>query len=361
MAGLKIKGGKVKSIAGLKSSLKKGGGSQYLARVPADDSLTVRFLTEPEGEWVEYMEHYDAVRKFYPCTESGCPGCAEGDFPSKRFLANALDVAEGKVIPLAMPKTLAASVMKKYEKYGTLLDRDYELTREGSGFDTTYDSVPEAPTKMNLKRFDLIDLTAMLQSQLDMADNAGSDDDDDDDDEPVAKKTKKFVPKKPAAVEDDDDDDEDEDEEPVKKPAARKKAVAKKPVAVDEDEDEDEDEEDETPTRASLSKMTLVALKAQAKEAGSTVADLKGLDKDAIIDLILGESEDEEEAEPDDDDDDESLSEEDLRNMSLAEVKKVARELGIKIKPGTPKDEIVELILDMAAEDDDEDGDEPPF
>lgn len=342
-----IRGGKVKSIATLKSSMKKGGGSGYLSRVPADGAITVRFLTEPD-EWVTYFEHYDSVRKFYPCTDD-CPGCTEGDRPSARYLANVVDISETRVIPLVMPKSMAASVLKKYDKYATLLDRDYELSRSGTGLDTEYDVTPEPPTKMNLDRFDSVDLMELLEEQLEMADSAKSSDDDEDE-EPTPRARKKATASPKASEPEDDDEDIDED-----------------------DEDESDDGESDYWTRDQLDGKSLAELKQIAKDLEWTAADIKGLDVDGLIDLIVGESdEDEDEDEEDDsedlsdddsdedeDSDDSDLTEDDLRSMSLTEVKKVARELGVRFKPGTSKDDIVDLILDAAAEDDDDE--EVPF
>lgn len=223
MAGA-IKGGKVKGLKALKASLKKGGNAGYLQRVPADSPLTVRFLTEPT-EWIEFFEHYDDVRKFYPCTDD-CPGCLEGETPSKRYLVNALDVAETKVIPLVLPKTLASSIMKKYDRFNTLLDRDYELSREGTGFDTEYDAIPEPVTPIKLSRFEPLDLMEVLEGQL------GSDDDEDEDVKPVKRAAKKTTgTKRPVKPAPDDEDDEDDDEESgldefAKKP--RTKTLVKK-------------------------------------------------------------------------------------------------------------------------------------
>lgn len=369
-----IKGGKVKSIASLKASMKKGGsGSAYLTRVPADATLTVRFLTEPDDEnngWVNYFEHYDSVRKFYPCS-SECPGCMEGDRPSQRYLANALDVAEGKVVPLVMPKSMAASILKKYEKYATLLDRDYELSRSGTGLDTEYDVTPEPPSKMNLTRFDLIDLWDILKDQLAQAEGSNaSPDDDDDDDAPAPKRVSKSAPKSvvEAIIGDDDDEDADEDEDDeVYANGGSGAAVLE--ADVDEDEDTDDSDDDgEYMTRDDYMEMSLAELKAIAKDdVGFTVAELRGKDKDAIIDMLLEATEEElsgdDDADSDDDADEEELTEDDLRAMSLAEVKNVAREIGVRVKAGTSKDDIVDLILDAAAGDDDDDDDdeEVPF
>lgn len=292
-----IRGGKVQSIAGLKASLKKGGGgsSQYLTRIPADGSLTVRFLTEPDDGWIEYYEHYDQTRKFYPCSDD-CSGCAEGDRPSSRYLANALDVAEGRVVPLVLPKSVATSLEKKYSKYATLLDRDYEISRTGTGLDTEYDVTPEPPTKMNLTRFDPIDLWELLETQLELATGAS------------------------ASSADDDDDDE----------------------IVDDEVDDDEDVADANP-RSHYMSLPLAELKKVAKKKVGDDVDLNGRDKDAVIDLIVGDSSDDEESG--------EVTEAELRQMSLAQLKTLARELNVRVKTGAAREEIIDLILDTAAED----------
>ncbi len=179
MAG-SIRGGKVKSIGSLKASLRKGGGNQYFTRV-SEDGLTVRFLTEPD-EWVEFFEHYDDVRKFYPCTDD-CEGCRDGSKPSKRYLTNAVDTTEGKVVPLLLAKSAASQVIKKFDRFNTILDRDYIIVREGTGFDTEYDVTPEAPSKMNLSRFELLDLWELLESQITGDDTDVADDEEAEEEE----------------------------------------------------------------------------------------------------------------------------------------------------------------------------------
>lgn len=330
-----IKGGKVKSIALLKSSLKKGaGGSQYLSRVPADDSLTVRFLTEPT-EWITYFEHYDQVRKFYPCTDE-CPGCTEGERPSARYLCNALDVSETRVIPLVMPKSMAGSILKKYEKYATILDRDYELSRSGTGLDTEYDVTPEPPTKMNIDRFDLIDLMAILEGQLEMADSTTSDEEDEEEDAPKPS-GKKPARKTAAPVVDDEDEDEDEDEEEEDDAS---------------DEGDEEEEEESEYTAEILEGKSLKELRQMALDLEWTPEDIKGMDKDAIIEMIVEWAESDEEEE--EDDEEEELTEEELRAMSLGEVKTIAKEMGVRFKVGTSKDDIIDLIIDASESADDE-------
>ncbi len=183
-----IRGGVVGTHKALKAALKGGsGGADWLARVP-DGSHTYRFLTEPEA-WVKYWEHYiedrdQGTAPYLPCTED-CEYCAAGIRANKRFLANVVDISESKVAALVLPTSVATTLEKKYNKNGTLMDRDYEITREGSGLDTEYDVDAEMPTRMNLARFDLIDLWAALEAQISDGDDTDDDDEDDELPEPV--------------------------------------------------------------------------------------------------------------------------------------------------------------------------------
>ncbi len=231
---VKIRASAIKSAADLKKRLKKGGGGgAYLTRIPADGSITVRFLSEPDGPtWVEYFEHFNDAKKFFPCSDD-CDACREGDKPSKRFLTSAVDVQENKVAPLVVPASAMTSLNKKYEKYATLLDRDYEISRSGAGFDTEYEVTPEPPSKMNLARFDPLDLLSLLQSQLD-----GEEDEEDEDEAPNSKKGGKSRTRPSPPRDDDDgilDDEEDEDDDdapPRRKIAVKKNAVPKSTKAT---------------------------------------------------------------------------------------------------------------------------------
>lgn len=184
-----------------------------MTRVPQDSEITVRFLTEPD-EWVEFYQHYErGGRGYFTCVE----GC---DFqndkgkhvPSQRYVANALLVDEGRVVPLQMAMTLAEVLLRRYDKYHTLLDRDYELSSEGSGLDTKYDAVPGSMTEINLARYELVDLWESVEGTLDEDGNGSSKVDLDDAD---------------------DDEDDEEDEAPVRRRTStttRKTAPAKKTV-----------------------------------------------------------------------------------------------------------------------------------
>lgn len=215
--------GRIGSVKAMKKSLKKSG-SASVKNIPSEDSLTVRFLDDAE-DFHGYYEHY-VGGKYEPCVSDDCDGCNSDDPDEQRknfrYLANAYVVDDQKVWALKMPKSLVEMLMSYHGKYKTLLDRDYELSRTGSGKnDTKYMAVPDSPTPMKTKRFESkkFDLDDVL-SEL-----AGLNEDADDDDEPVSKKKKGS--KKSSAPWDDDDDDDDEPVAKKKSSAVKKKTTVK--------------------------------------------------------------------------------------------------------------------------------------
>lgn len=155
--------------------------------------------------------------------------------------------------------------------------------------------------------------------------------------------------------EEDADDDEDEDDEDADESADS--------ADDEEDEDEEDDEDDEESdeyTREDLEDLTLAALKKVAKEEFEVApADLKGLDKDGVLDLLF---EDDEESDDEDDDEDEAEEDEEepytkdeLDDMSLSDLKQIASDWELKIKAGARQSTYVKAILDAQdAEDEDE-------
>lgn len=307
----KYQGGKVGSLSRLREQLKKGGGGTFIKNVPANDVMVVRFLTEPE-EWYQYDEAYDPeVRRYFPLLE-GMERTPDMRV-SKRFLACVLDVTDDKVIPLKMPKDLANRVLMRYDRYDTVMDRDYELSRMGEGLDTTYDCAPGDKVARNLKKYTLLDLDDVIAKAADYATGNGSaaedtsvakkaaakrvvevdDDDDDEEDETPAPAPRKVVSSKPRQkpVEPDEDEDDDEDEAP---PAPAKKAPAADDddsFPEDDDEDEDDDAEDESGdddsySESELQAMSLRDLRALADAYG---IDHAGMNKAALVEAILYE------------------------------------------------------------------------
>ncbi len=135
-------------------------------------------------------------------------------------------------------------------------------------------------------------------------------DDDDDDEEEKPKRRGKKKSKKSDDDEDDEDGEEDEDDDEDEKPSRRRKSKKKEDEEDEEDEDADEDDEedeDEKPSRRKKSKK---------------------------------KDEDEDEDEEDDDSEDEDTGDEEELAVTVGSIVKA------KLKTGTKKVEVVEILDD---------------
>lgn len=225
-------GSEVGSLKKLKAQLKRGG-NRAITYIPKE-GITVRFLQEPMTFW-KYEECWDdKTKKSFPYAD----GMVEGvDFTRKSttFLANAVNVEDtDKVIVLQVKASVLNRLVIKFEKYGTIMDRDYEISKYGSGKQTEYDVEPEEKMKRNLSKYELLDLADACRQAYEAV-FGGDDDEDDDEDEdkprpgPRRKQRRGFSEEADDEDEDDEDDD-DEDDEPVR----RKKVVKKKRTTDDE-------------------------------------------------------------------------------------------------------------------------------
>lgn len=196
-------GKKMGSVKAVKQSL-KGGGGHLMSYIPKEgDSLTVRFLDEPE-EWVNYTDVYDPVlKRGYPLPDDPTmPGYDDDLRKSSRYIANAVNVDTDKVIVLQMPKSVVNKLITRYDKNGTLTDRDYEIWRTGTGLETEYDTQSDAPSKKKLDKYERKDLIDTLEQAYDAVFGDHDDDDDDDSEEVKPKSRSKKAKKKEEAAED---------------------------------------------------------------------------------------------------------------------------------------------------------------
>jgi hypothetical protein len=160
---------------------------------------------------------------------------------------------------------------------------------------------------------------------------------------------------------------EEEEEKPRarKSAGAVKKAAPKRRAPVEEEEDEEEPEDEEAEDRDyTAEKWTSLKLRkldreeliecadqfeVKPKKAAKPVAKATARRHAAPVeDEEDGEEEDDEEPDEEaeeDEDDSEYWSEDELQEKSLGELKKIARETAIKIKPGADKDAIIEALL----------------
>lgn len=254
------------SIKKARSAMKGGGaGSDILRRLKADESLTVRFLQQP-SEWHEAYYHF-VDSKFVWCSgKKTCPGCVAEARRSKLALANVLDVKANRVIIIQMPVTLAEQVIKRYDRFDdTVMDRDYILSREGSGQnDTRYSADYDPPRPRKLTGLVLHDIGAIVDAE------AGDSDDEDE----APRSTKSSKPSRRSR----DDDYEDEEEEDLE----------------DEDEEEPEDEEDE------FSELSRSELKQEIRKYDPDFVAKKSQTDDDLRDYVrelVSAEEDEEEPE----------------------------------------------------------------
>lgn len=305
-----------KKIGNVKNVAKGGGGGSdtWIKFIPKEGRMKVRFLQEPE-EWAGYLEVWDdTVNRGYPLPDG--EQAPPDSRASQRYLVNAVDIENDKVIPLQMPKTLVKQLLSSYDIFGTMLDRDYFLMKQGSGTDTTYSAAADGPSKINMKKYakSMHDLEAVLEAAY-VAVNGAL---DDEDEEEAVRKPK---PRRAKAA---------DEAKPSGKPAPRRKA--KPEPEEDEDEDWDEEEEEEEEEEA---------------EDEEWDEDDDEEEEEEESDEDWDEDEDEEEEESDDD----AWTPESLGALGIKALRDTAREYGID-PTGLKKDDIIEAIMNWDGEED---------
>lgn len=166
-----IKAKRLATKKGIKASLSSSG-SKFAQRVP-DEGIEVRFLTEPEDFWA--VEIHYGNKESFPCTgaDDGCIGCEEGFDKGQKWYANVYWPDEDRVVVFEMGKSVFQALMKKYDRYNTVMDRNYEVTKEGTGQQTRYDM--EALDKTHIKGIDRMEPVDLEQFFKDWLKRAMSD------------------------------------------------------------------------------------------------------------------------------------------------------------------------------------------
>lgn len=323
---MNISGKKMGSVKALKESLKKGGSSMqtYIKNVPAE-GITVRFLTEPE-EWFGYYEYWnDESRNFCPMAVGEV--LPDGAKPSFRYLACVLDIETDRVVPLKLAKTAANSLILKYDKFGTMLDRNYELQKHGEKLDTTYDVTPDAPAKLNLAKYELLDLEQIL---IDARANA------------LGEKEEAFPARSTKVVDDDDiDDEEDEEAEEVSGGT----------------DDDDERYDRLYPNGEYRNDYSLMELRSMDEEEMLDLLSEWGLDTglagDKAVNAVLQAQKDyedgDEDEESDEDTDTDMYDEDTLKAMSIRDLRLIAEDLEIDTKD-MDKSALIGAIIEATEE-----------
>lgn len=295
----------------------------YLRNFKDGDTI-VRFLQETD-DWIEFREHYTADKKSYPCTRERdtCPGCnsdnEEEKRSSRKYATNVYVVKGNFTAPFRVPISLAKKMFTRSERNeGTITNRDYVVIRSGKFLETEYDVESDDKYKVDLKA--LLADGGDIEEILGKAFEENAPGQKDDEDERPAKRRSRG--------------DDDEDERPARRRASRD----------DDDEDErparrrasrDDDDEDEKPKR-----------RASRDDDSDEVVPRSA--RKAKVEEPEEEFPSEAEAESDSDGDSVEIDEDELFDMTIPDLKKLAAKAKIDIPSNAKKSEIIRLILAAA-------------
>ena len=120
-----------------------GGGGIYIKYFK--DGVTTLRIAEEHSSWTRCWMHFSQSKKIeYPCTgeRETCPGHNSYDEreakASLRFITNAINRETGYMDLYKIPSSIEGDFARQADKYGTLLDRDYEVIREKNDRGTSY-------------------------------------------------------------------------------------------------------------------------------------------------------------------------------------------------------------------------------
>lgn len=233
--------------------------------------VRIRFLSNME-EGVKILFH-DSFEKGIniPCQElygRKCPLHEDEDLRHRDMFAWSVWDYEAKEVKILLAAVNNCSpipaLVGMYDTYGSMTDRDYIITKNGSQMNTTFSVVPMDKVKFNNAKAKPLSETKLLAviDKAFPADSYEEDDEEDEDEVPVKKKPAKKAPAKrkpepePEEDEDDEDDEEVEYEEMSPKelyalckerdldPLPKKKAAYYIDLLEADDEEDDEDDEE---------------------------------------------------------------------------------------------------------------------
>lgn len=239
-------------IDDIKNQVKKSGSNKgKIIYFKPGVKVRVRFLKEmDEGIKVLFHDSFSAGINL-PCQEIYDRECVHHEDEDLRhgdmYIWSVWDY-EAKEVKLLMGRannySPVPALVGFFDTYGSIKDRDYVITKNGSGTNQSWSIVPMDKVKFRNEKAKPYSESKIL-SILDKA-YPNEDADEDEDEEPKKKKRK-------AAK----DYDDEEDEEPVRK----KKGKKKKPEPEDEEEedegedfDDEEEEEEEEPLKKKKTK-----------------------------------------------------------------------------------------------------------
>lgn len=170
-----------------------------------EGTKTIRFIDEAD-DTAEVLFHTSKNwedRVYFVCQKllnRPCPGCKDPNLKNVEAMAfRVWDFKEGES-KIYVVKITTKSTFRKIafynENYGTLCDREYNLTRFGSGRETSYEIMDGKPTELNPTVRKKVDKDIPLSEVLAVLDKANPmpKADDEEDEELLAKKFKSSKP-----------------------------------------------------------------------------------------------------------------------------------------------------------------------
>lgn len=185
---------KERGVKGLRESLERGskGESKFL-KLEDGESVTIRYLQEIDeggslysddrGLSYGYFEHIDPddFSKSFVCTkdsEGKCAGCERVPINRRwkargRLISNVLvrgkrnEPDHVKIFSTSISsKGLTPQLVEFADDYGSMCDRDYKMTRHGTGIETTYTLLPRevSPLSKEDESAELVDLTSVMRN-----------------------------------------------------------------------------------------------------------------------------------------------------------------------------------------------------
>lgn len=161
----------------------RGGDGKFI-RYFKDGDTTLRILQEPD-EWIEYWEHYNPGGYPFPCdgdNRDTCPGCTSKNEKmnraSKKYVFYALQAYNGKdyVNAWKVTPTLNEQLRNRFNRLGTLTDRDYTITKfEGTNGKTGYDLEGGQQGVVDTSEMDFPDIEELLTAAWEQAWGDGAD------------------------------------------------------------------------------------------------------------------------------------------------------------------------------------------
>lgn len=285
----------------IKNQVKKSGSNKgkFLYFKPGN-KIRIRFLQDLE-DGIKILFHDSYSRGINaPCQEyfgKTCEYCEDEDLRSRDQFAWSVWDHEAKEVKILMAAvnsfTYVPALVAMYETYGTLLDRDYVITKNGTGQTSSYSVVPMDKAKFMNKKAKPYTKSKFLE----------------------------LVDK--AFPTDDTSDDEDEQERPKKKLKNTEKA--------------DSSDYEEYTAKELYEECISRGLEVEKKKQKST-----------YIKLL---EEDDAEYEDEEDDEDE---EENYDSMTAKELYKLCKEKDIDVKPKKTKEYYIDLLEEYEEEDEEE-------